>query len=375
MFTVTSAADDPSVPIPGVVTLRDAIIAVNSDTTDNASSPDVINFNITGTPTINLLADLPAINNPVTIDGSMQAGVTVNGNTFAMLVDNSAATLNDVTFTGGTVTLGANAQLTVDAGSTVSVAGDLDAGNSAILNNDGSLSVSGNFVGSDSTGVYNAPFSTSSATFAASFTVGGAFTAGADSFVYNNGTATFSVTQDFTLGDGGFVYNGEFSTDAATFTVGGSFSIGANGFAYNYGASALKATGDFTLGDGGFVYNGVSSTDAATLTVGGNLSISDGGFSFVYNYGASAINVTGDFTLGGFLYNGVSSTDAATLTVGGSLSVGADGGWWTYNYGTSSIKVTGDFTLDGFLYNGVSSTDDATLTVGGTLSISRGVCL
>ncbi len=70
VFTVNSAGDDPTGPTAGVVTLRDALMAVNSDATDSARSPDVINFAITGPPTINLLGDLPAITKPVTINGS-----------------------------------------------------------------------------------------------------------------------------------------------------------------------------------------------------------------------------------------------------------------------------------------------------------------
>ena len=107
---MNSAADDPSGSTPGVQTLRDAIIAVNNDTTDSASNPDIIKFAIAGTPAITLGADLPAINRPVTIDGSSQSGVTVNGNGFAMLVDNSTVTVTDATFSGGTVNLGSSRQ-------------------------------------------------------------------------------------------------------------------------------------------------------------------------------------------------------------------------------------------------------------------------
>jgi hypothetical protein len=79
VFTVNSATDDPLGSTAGVVTLRDAINAVNSDVTDSSSNSDTINFAITGTPTIRLSADLPAITNPVLIDGSTQTGVTVDG--------------------------------------------------------------------------------------------------------------------------------------------------------------------------------------------------------------------------------------------------------------------------------------------------------
>ena len=326
VVTVNSAGDDPSGPTPSLVTLRDAINAVNNDTNDSAGSPDVINFQIAGTPAITLGGDLPAITNPVTIDGSTQAGVTINGNGFAMLTDNTTATVNNITFTAGTVMLGAGASLTVGTSSTLSVAGDLTVGDSTYLYNYGSLSVSGNFIDAGSLGVDNAPFSSGNTTFAASFTVDGSFTAGDDSFVQNNGTATFSVSQDFTLGDYGFVYNGNSSTDSATFTVGGNFSIGTSGFAINYGTSTLNVTGDFTLGEYGFVDNGDSSGDAATLSVGGNFS--SGTYGSFFNYGNSTLSVTGDFTLGDYddVYNGpFHSTDAATFTVGGNFGIGTRG--------------------------------------------------
>ncbi len=247
VFTVTSAGDDPLGPAPAMVTLRDAINAVNADANDSLASPDIITFNIAGTPAISLAAGLTAIDKPVMIDGSAQAGVTVEGNGLAMLADNSTATINSVTFTGGTVSVGANDILTIGAASKLSVSGNLNAGNSATLYNYGSVSVSGSVVDAGSIDLFNGQESAT----AAAFTVSGAFTAGGDgSFVYNNGTSAFGVATDFTLGNDAYVYNGNSNTDAATFTVGGDLSIGAAGgfsYFYNYGASAVSVTGNFTL--------------------------------------------------------------------------------------------------------------------------------
>ena len=157
VVTVNSAGDDPTGSTPGVVTLRDAITQINGDANDSSSSPDVIKFGIAGTPTITLAADLPAITNPLTIDGSTQAGVIVNGNGFLMLdVESLAtATVNDVKFTGGTVGVNmvttqsfTSGSLEVGAGAVVNVAGDLEFGNDwgAIVQVDagGTLNVSGN---------------------------------------------------------------------------------------------------------------------------------------------------------------------------------------------------------------------------------------
>jgi len=378
-FTVTSAGDDPTGPTAGIVTLRDAINAVNNDANDSAASPDVINFQLAGTPTITLLADLAAIDNPVTIDGSTQAGVTIAGNGLAMLVDNSTATLNDVTFSGGSVSLGANATLTVNAATNLNVSGDLNAGDSANLFNYGSVSVSGNVVDAGSIGVFN-----SQTDGATTFTVGGSFAAGDNSFVYNTGTAAFDVTDAFTLGDNGFVFNGTSSTDAATFTVGEDFSVGGSGgssYLYNFGASAVSVAGNFTLlGDSTYVSNGASSepTDAASFKVGGNLNLSGG--SGVSNDGTSTFSVAGNLALGndGSVDNGSSPTGAATLTVGGSFSIGdttagANDLGYVYNQGSSAFTVKGDFTIYGqggsYVYNGTSPTDASTLSVGGSFSL------
>jgi hypothetical protein len=455
VLTVNSAADDPAGPTAGVETLRDAIVAVNSDANDNAAAPDVINFAIAGAATITLAGDLPAIASPVTIDGSGQGGATVDGAGYAMLVVDSAATINGMTFTDGTATLEPGSTLTVNAGSSVSVTGDLDAGSSATLYNYGSVLIGGNFVGADSVGVTNgksgggggvvgdsmgdrdaefygaqawaaafadaygrdgaggdstaadhaqfpsAPAGPAAFTGpcgsggadvcesmadgearfsadqdpAATFTVGGAFTAGADSDVYNNGTAAFSVAQGFSLGDSSDFSNGYYSTDAASLSVGGSFSMGQCSEVFNSGASVLSVAGDFTQGDSSDFYNGSPGSDATTCTVGG--SFSTGLYSDVYN--TSALRITGDFAEGNSsdFFNGNSGTDTASLSVGGSFTIGDssagpnDGGC-VYNNDVSIFLVQGDLTLYGdggsSVYNGRTLAAAATLTVGGNLS-------
>jgi hypothetical protein len=82
---------------------------------------------------------LPAFARPVRIDGGAQTGVTVNGNGFAMLVENSGnAILTNTTFAGGTAALGPSGFLQIDADSTLQVSGDLNAGRRAEIDNYGS---------------------------------------------------------------------------------------------------------------------------------------------------------------------------------------------------------------------------------------------
>jgi Ca2+-binding RTX toxin-like protein len=396
-FTVNSVMDDPSGPTSGIVTLRDAINAVNASVGDSSSNPDVINFNISGSPTIVLSADLPALLNPALIDGSSQAGVTVSGSGFAMLVDQSTVSLKAVTFTNGS--------LTVSAGSSLTVLGDLDLGDpfgdSTAVQNSGLVSVSGSVVGGDSSAINNlgtAIFGVGdnltlrnngyvnngqAVADSASFTVGGNLSIGVNGFVCNTGQSTFKLTGNLSLGEFGFLCNGADSSaaDAATFSVGGSVSVGTYGAFFSDGTSTFSVGGDFTLGDGGSLDNGGSSTDAATLTVGGSVVLG-ASFASVYNNGASVIAVSHNFTVGdgGYVYNGNSTSDAATLTVGGNFTLGVAGGGMTYAYneGTSALRVTGSFSLLGtgsFVFNGDSNSDAAVLAVGGNFSLDSDALL
>lgn len=72
-FTVNSAADDDDgtcLPDPGDCTLREAINAANA-----TPGADTIEFSIaTGPVTISVTSDLPAITDPVTVDGKTQDG-------------------------------------------------------------------------------------------------------------------------------------------------------------------------------------------------------------------------------------------------------------------------------------------------------------
>ena len=390
-FTVNSVTDDPSGPTSGIVTLRDAIDAVNASVGDSSSNPDVINFGIAGSPTVLLSADLPALLNPVLIDGTSQAGVTVSGAGFAMLVDQSTVSLKAVTFTNGS--------LTVSAGSSLTVMGDLDLGDTAghgtILQNSGQMSVSGSVVGGDSTAIDNLGtaifgvgdnltlgnngfvYNGQAVADSASFIVGGNLSIGVNGFVCNSGQSTFNLTGNLSLGDFGFMCNGGDSSpaDAASFSVGGSVGIGLFGAFFSDGTSTVTVAGDFTLGDGASLDNGGSITDASTLNVGGSL-ILGGSFANVYNNGRSVIAVSHDFTVGdgSYVYNGNSASDAATLTVGGNFTLGVAGGGMTYVYneGTSALHVTGSFSLHGagsFVFNGDFNTDAAALTVGGNFSL------
>jgi hypothetical protein len=95
IFTVTTTADDPGGPIPGQTTLRDAINAVNHDTTNPGT--DTINFAITSPATspwfIQPTQALPALTHAVLVDGTSQSGWS-QGNPVVILDGSKASTAN-----------------------------------------------------------------------------------------------------------------------------------------------------------------------------------------------------------------------------------------------------------------------------------------
>jgi hypothetical protein len=86
-FVVTSTADS------GIGSLRDAIVQVNADKTDNPLNPDRINFGIhgSGLQTIQPVSPLPILVRPVVIDGYTQPGTQQNtsatGDNAHLLID------------------------------------------------------------------------------------------------------------------------------------------------------------------------------------------------------------------------------------------------------------------------------------------------
>jgi uncharacterized repeat protein (TIGR01451 family) len=394
-ITVNSASDDPSGPSSGIVTLRDAISAVNAGTADS------IVFAIPGTPTITLTANLPMIDKPVNIDGNTQPGVKVDGGGNIMLDDSSTVNVRDLHFTDGTLKVESNGILNVESNFGL---GDA-LGDSTTLNNYGSIGVCGTLLGGDSTIItnYNGAlfdvdntvalgnnsfvFNGLNTTDHATIIIGGGLTLGDSSAggsdvgqVYNYGTSTISVGGDLTIyGDGGsFVFNGVDGSAAATLTISGSLDlVGANGIVYNEGTSSVTLTGNLTLGDAGQVNNGVdssSTTSHATLTVGGSLIIGTSGTvntGQVNNYGAASLMVAGNLTLvgGGQVTNGIEvggAPAAATLTVGGNFTAGDNS--IVVNNDPSALSVTGDFTLGGTSH----FEDDGTMSVGGTFDPGTG---
>jgi hypothetical protein len=135
-FVVTSNSD---LPVPLMTTLRQAIVSANLD-----PGPDTITFNVSGPPTIQLLAPLPAVTGPTTIDGSTQPGyagspiVFIDGSTIVPFM----TSINGLHFTGGASTVNA-----------LAISGFSNGNSTAIrLSGTGSDLVENSYIGSDPTG-------------------------------------------------------------------------------------------------------------------------------------------------------------------------------------------------------------------------------
>src|SRR5262249_20113294 len=115
LATITVTGTGDTIAKDGVVTLREAITAANTnadpsgDTTPGDPGPDTIAFNIpgAGVRTISLTSALPTITDPIIIDGYSQPGSSANtladGDDAVLLIELSRGdlALNGLTITAG----------------------------------------------------------------------------------------------------------------------------------------------------------------------------------------------------------------------------------------------------------------------------------
>ena len=152
-ITVTSTAD--TLPDGGQCTLREAIVAANTNTAaggcsagEAAPTVDLISFNIAGpgVQTISPLSPMPPIGQVVTIDGYSQPGAHAN----TLAVGNDAVLLIEI---NGTSVGGDLFAIVGGGGSTVRglVINHL-AGTAITISSSSSNTIAGNFFGTDSSG-------------------------------------------------------------------------------------------------------------------------------------------------------------------------------------------------------------------------------
>ena len=131
---MNTGSDYPSGATAGIVTLRDAINGVNAELPYTQNKPGVIHFAISGTPTIALEADLPAIHGAILIDGGT-AGVTIDGQGHQIFVIRADATINNLTITGGHALHNPNGTTYAEGGGAINNAGTLYLNNCTITRN------------------------------------------------------------------------------------------------------------------------------------------------------------------------------------------------------------------------------------------------
>jgi hypothetical protein len=371
-FTVNTTSDDPNGPTPGLVTLRDAISAVNTDPNDSFATPDTINFAIAGTPTVNVTANpfAPTLRQPAVIDGSNptgQSAVTINGSLFVF----SWGSFTNLTLTNGTLdaefggavdvpaggsfTVGAGATLFVGAGSSASVEGALTVAAGGSLLDFGAVYVGGGTVtvaagsaaaAAGSVAVENQAFI--NLYNSAQFIDHGAVTvyAGGNVNVFaflgiDGGTWTTQPTTNSVIPGSTYVGNG------------GALSVYNSGFVDDLGAITVYAGGNIFVSAAFYVDSGTLTTDPALgQTPAGAVSLNDGGLLDVFDFGyfddQGAVNV---------YYNGTFDVSDATLHVA-PTSPGA-------TWGTVTVDQGG--TLGVYDFGFVDARGLVTVAAGGTV--------
>jgi CSLREA domain-containing protein len=290
-LVVNSLADNTD--LDGVVTLREAILAANSNSTvgdavpDGSGGIDTITFDPTvfATPqTITLaLGELP-ITDSVTITGPA-AAVTISGNNASRIFNvddgNNASTI-DVQLINLTLTEG----LISGSGGAITNAENLTLTGCALANNGASGGTGGGLYNAGTATLTFCTFSTNSnnaisndgAATLTNCTISGNFGSG----VYNAGTATLSqcTVTDNSTGNGGGVYNGGRVT-LNDCNLSGNSASDSGGGVYNFGLAATLT--DCTLaGNSAALGGGLANFFGATLTnctISDNTAIDGGGIS------------------------------------------------------------------------------------------------
>jgi CSLREA domain-containing protein len=290
-LVVNSLADNTD--LDGVVTLREAILAANTNTTvgdavhDGSGGIDTITFDpaVFATPqTITLtLGELP-ITDSVMITGPA-AALTISGNNLSRIFNvddgNNTSTI-DVQIAGLTLTEG----LSSGSGGAITNAENLTLTGCALANNGASGGTGGGLYNAGTAMLTFCTFSTNSnnaisndgvATLTNS-TLSGNFGSG----VYNTGTATLSqcTVTDNSTGNGGGVYNGGRVT-LSDCTLSGNSASDSGGGVYNFGLAATL-TNCTLAGNSAALGGGLANFFGATLTnctISDNTAIDGGGIS------------------------------------------------------------------------------------------------
>ncbi len=321
IITVNTGLDSPNLP-SGLVTLRSAIQAANTDTSVNGSTAgsgaDTIIFTSFGLPvTITLGGSELLITSALTINGT--AGLlTINGNNMSRIfsvTSGNTVTISDLKLTNG---------LEVDSGGGIFFV----PGSGGGIKNSGTLTIN------------NSTISGNSATIG--------------SGINNSGTLTInnSTISENTAIDGGGGINNFGTLTISNSTIAGNRAGGGGGISnLNNGTLTISnstISGNSASGDGGGVTNfGTLTLINSTISenLAGNNDGDDGGGIFnsgtltISNSSVSGNSAPGNFEHNGGFGGGIFNSNTLTInnsTIAGN-SAGTYGGGVT-NFGTLTLS-------------------------------------
>ncbi len=280
-FTVNSLLD--ANPPAGQTTLRQAIMAVNSDKNADAQNPDIIKLTVSGT--IALESALPAVTGSVEIEGPGAAELTIKGDslkdTILTIAAGASVTVSGVTIDGnqhgdGGATVASGASLSMQSDIVQNCESSTSGG--GILNNGGSVTISESSFISDYANSYG----------------GGIANLGGELSISQS---TFSVNLA-NVAEGGAVYSAADS--------------GGNGGVLTVLGSTF--TGNLALGG----YGG-----AIDLDLGSNATVVDSTFTGnLANIAGGAIALQSRFSVGPSIVLSLSGSTVTDNTVGSSTGGG-----------------------------------------------------
>jgi hypothetical protein len=244
-----------------------------------------------------------------------------------------------------------------DAGSTVTVNGNLTNSNLLEVNGGSTLAVTGNLTNTSA-------FYTGNGAGGNTLTVGGTFTNSGYAYIGYSGVSG-DVANVNALVNTGYLYIGSSATLNITGGGPGVTDVVAGSSIYLYGTFELGGVpADSALASlnsvEGFLELGNGQTTADTPG-SGTLTVSNTGQLRV-DYGTT-LNVTGNMTNSGYVYTGVSGGAANTLTVSGAYTNNAGAQTWVGYNGSADNMNVNSLTNDGYLVIGGNAT--MTITGGG----------
>lgn len=357
---LTVNSTDDTVADDGECTLREAIIAANTDTASGAtpgecaagSGADVIGFTVAGT--ILLASDQTAISSDVSILGA--GAVTLSGATLHQVL---IVTSGTVSLSGLAITAGATAP--AGRGGGIEISGGAVTVTNATFSNNGAGLLGGGIANNGGTvSVTNSTFSTNNAGGG-----GGIYTV--------NGTLT--VTNS-TFSGGVAVTGGGIRSDGGTVTVtnstfSGNTASNLGGAILNNTGAVLTVTGSTLSGNtatltGGAIENR-GTADVVDSTISANTSPQGGGINSIIG----TLTVTDSTISGNTADEGGGIATAGTMTMSNSTISGNTGnvdGGGIFNEGTLTISNS---TISGNTASAVAATGagggiatfDATVTI------------